>query len=69
MTTAVPIRRPMPMEKWAELDEDIEGELADGELVEEEMPNTRTRAGGTCQVAWRQSRSCARPPLTPGDCP
>jgi Uma2 family endonuclease len=31
--------RPLTMEQWADLDEDVEGELVDGELVEEEMPS------------------------------
>ncbi len=38
--SAVPAPRPKPMtlEEWADLDEDIEGELVDGVLEEEEMP-------------------------------
>lgn len=31
--------RPMSLEKWAELDDEIEGELVDGILEEEEMPS------------------------------
>src|SRR5262245_20377352 len=30
---------PMTVEEWADLDEDTEGELVDGRLVEEEMPD------------------------------
>jgi Uma2 family endonuclease len=31
-------RREMTLEQWADLDEEVEGELVDGVLVEEEMP-------------------------------
>jgi Uma2 family endonuclease len=31
--------RPITVEEWAELPEDVEGELVDGVLVEEEMPS------------------------------
>ena len=31
--------RAMSLDEWAELDEDAEGELVDGFLVEEEVPN------------------------------
>lgn len=39
---------PLTLEKWAELDEDIEGELVDGRLEEEEMPTVLHEA----IVAW-----------------
>ena len=35
--TVVPKPKPMTLEEWGELDEDIEGELVDGMLEEEEM--------------------------------
>lgn len=31
--------RALTVKEWADLDEDVEGELVDGELVEEEMPS------------------------------
>jgi Uma2 family endonuclease len=31
--------RSLTVKQWADLDEDVEGELVDGELVEEEMPS------------------------------
>ena len=34
----VPLRV-LTLEQWADLDEDAEGELVDGELVEEETPS------------------------------
>ena len=33
-----PVRRPMTLAEWADLDEDEEGEIVDGFLVEEEEP-------------------------------
>lgn len=35
---ALPLRR-MTFEEWADMDEDEPGELVDGQLIEEEMPN------------------------------
>src|SRR3989442_14010583 len=35
--TAIPKLKPMTVEEWGDLDEDIEGELVDGLLEEEEM--------------------------------
>lgn len=37
--TIPPEQRPMTIEQWAALDEDVEGELVDGRLVEEEVPD------------------------------
>jgi Uma2 family endonuclease len=36
-STAIPQPKPMTIEEWGDLDEDVEGELVDGFLEEEEM--------------------------------
>lgn len=40
--------RTLTLEQWADLDEDVEGELVDGLLVEEEMPSALHEAIAAC---------------------
>jgi Uma2 family endonuclease len=47
---SLPERR-LTLEEWADLDEDEEGELVDGALVEEEMPSTLHAAIAACLSA------------------
>src|SRR5262245_12909290 len=64
--------KPMTLDEWAELDEDVEGELVDGVLEGEEVANflheivvswlnARAQDGGRAS-AWAQARPLGLPP-------
>jgi hypothetical protein len=69
-----PDATPMSLEAWGDLPEDEPGELVDGLLVEEEMPNwiheislersSRSFAPGSCREAGSQSSWGERFPVS-----